>query len=328
MKLHPDCGKLLVLLASPILMGCEGVQSVLSTAGEDAAQTERLFWVMFCGAVILWVAVNGLMFYVSRLHLGAMSQRLAEAIIIGGGVILPVVVLAGLLAYSLPLMPLQRDEGEGLRIRVTGEEWWWRVEYWPAGASMPVVAANEIRLPAGQRTEIELAADDYIHAFWIPALGGKIDMIPGRVNRMSLAPVTPGVYRGQCTEFCGPSHALMALQSVVMEPGDFDDWLAAEAADAVVPAGTETGAELFRSEGCPACHTVRGAAITGAVGPDLTHFGSRLSLAAAALPMTRDALVRWLRDPDAVKPGTEMPGYAYLVDAQLNAIAAYLEGLK
>jgi cytochrome c oxidase subunit 2 len=312
------------------LSGCDGVQSVLSPAGEAAAQTERLFWVMLIGAAIIWCALNLLLFYVSRLHLGAMPRWRAEALIIGGGVVFPVFVLGGLLAYSLPLMPGQREAGEGLRIRVTGEEWWWRVEYFPQGAGDPIVSANEVRLPVGERVEFELVADDVIHAFWIPALGGKTDMIPGRTNRMSLKATEPGVYRGQCAEFCGESHALMSLQAVVLPPEEFETWLVDEAADAMPPATPEAraGESLFRSEGCPACHAVRGAAIAGAVGPDLTHLGSRHALAAAALPMTREALVRWLTDPAKVKPGAEMPGYGYLDKAALNAITAYLEGLR
>ena len=209
-----------------------------------------------------------------------------------------------------------------------GERWWWRVGY--DGPDGPVASANEIRLPAGTRAEIVLTADDVIHSFWVPALGGKTDMIPGRVNRMSLEPLEPGVYRGQCTEFCGLSHAQMAFEAVVMEPGAFADWLAAEAAPARPPASAEArlGWAVFREEGCAACHTIRGTRAAGRVGPDLTHLASRESLAAGILPMTHAALMDWIARTEAHKPGVRMPPYPHIPEGRLSALASYLMGLE
>ena len=319
-----------------LLVACDGPQSALRYGGTDAAQLGRLWYVMIVGAVVLWIAVNGLFYWVTRIRTQAMSRRLAEGVIIGGGIVFPLVILTTLLVYALSIMPDQRAPGDGLRVRVTGEQWWWRVEYWPEGAEAPVVSANELRLPAGRRSEIELTSARVIHSLWIPSLGGKTDMFPGKVNRMSLEPVEPGTYRGQCAEFCGLSHALMAFQTVVMEEDAFADWLDAQAAGqggaafaAASSAGAApTGADIFFREGCGACHAIRGTEAEGQVGPDLTHFGDRVSLAAGILPMERDALERWIAAPDAIKPGAEMPRYDHLSGDELRTLADWLMGLE
>ena len=320
----------IVPLVAVLLTACDGPQSALAPGGRDAAVLSGLFWVMLAGAVVLWLAINGLMFYITRVNISHMSPRLAEGIIIGGGILFPTVVLAGLLSYGLSIMPDQRAPGEGLRIRVTGEQWWWRVEYWPEGADQPIVSANEIRLPAGRRTEFELLAAQVIHSFWIPALGGKTDMFPGRYTRMSLEPLEPGVYRGQCAEFCGASHALMAFQAVVLPEDEFAEWLTAEAGPAATPQDPTAvrGQEVFLSQGCGGCHTVRGTPADGRVGPDLTHVGSRLSLGAGILPATPEAFADWIHNPGAIKPEVRMPGYDDLPADDLAALVRFLEGLE
>ena len=219
--------------------------------------------------------------------------------------------------------------GDGLVIRVTGEQWWWRVEYWPEGADTPVVTANEIRLPVGQRTELHLTSDKVIHSFWIPALGGKMDMFPGRETMISLAPEKVGTYRGQCAEFCGASHAWMAFAAVVMEEEAFDLWLADEAADARPPASDAAmrGEQVFFSEGCGACHTVRGTEAVGLVGPDLTHVGSRQTLGAGRMRVTLEDLSAWITHTDVLKPEVKMPSYD-LAPEHLSDLAVYLKGLK
>lgn len=311
------------------LAGCGGGQSALNTAGREAASIALLFLVMLCGAVVLWLLVNGAFFYVSRVAPGRLDARHARSVLIGGGIVLPVVVLTALLAWGLSILPDPRRPGDGLVVRVTGEQWWWRVEYWPEGAETPIVTANEIRLPAGQRTEFRLAADEVIHSFWIPALGGKMDMFPGRETMISLAPERPGVYRGQCAEFCGASHAWMAFAAVVMPPEAFDDWLAAEAADAVPPTDEAAlrGQEVFLSEGCGACHTVRGTEAVGTVGPDLTHIGSRRTLGAGRSTVTLENLGTWITHTEALKPEVRMPSYA-LSEGDLADLTQYLKGLK
>ena len=324
-----------VAAATVLLAGCEGRQSALAPAGREAAELATLFWWMLAGAIVLWSFMNGLFLYVTRLNPKPLSRRVAESIIIGGGILFPTVVLGALLTYSLDLMPRQRAEGEaGLSMDVSGERFWWRVAYLPEagpeGGGEPIVAANEIRLPVGRRTEIRLSSDDVIHSFWLPALAGKVDMFPGRDTRIALEPTATGRFRGQCAEFCGASHALMGFEAVVMEPGDFDAWLAHQKSDAAAPADAEAerGLDVFLSEGCGACHAVRGTPANGRFGPDLTHVGGRESLGAGILPVEPDAFARWIAHTDVVKPEVDMPSYEHLDEASLAALATYLDSLK
>lgn len=319
-----------VLSAFLWLSACGGEQSVLAPAGRDAQTLATLFWVMCAGAVAIWLLINGLFVYVYRVNRESMSPRVGEGIIITGGIVFPTVVLGVLLTYALSIMPDLRAAGTGTRVEVTGEEWWWRVAYWPEGADAPIESANEIVLPAGSRTEFRLRADDYIHAFWIPVLGGKVDMIPGRETQLSLEPLEPGVYRGQCTEFCGEGHALMAFSVRVLSPDDYAGWLEEAAAPAAPPESelAERGREVFFAQGCGACHAIRGTMAAGRVGPDLTHLGSRATLAAGALPMTAEAAADWIRAPEAVKPGAQMPSYGHLPADALTALGTYLVGLE
>jgi cytochrome c oxidase subunit 2 len=252
-------------------------------------------------------------------------------LILGGGVALPVVVLAGTLSYGLALLPslLPSPNDGGLEIEVTGEQWWWRVRYLPEAGS-PVDVANEIRLPAGEPVTLTLLSDNVIHSFWIPALGGKADMIPGHRVRLTLEPTKPGVYRGVCAEYCGTSHALMAFPVVVHERAEFDAWLArqrAPAADLLGQSAT-AGADAFLRNGCGACHAVRGTPARGTVGPDLTHVGGRLSLAAGTLPNDAAAFSRWIAVTHELKPGAHMPAFGMLPSQELDVLAAYLEALQ
>ncbi len=321
-------GYAIVLTAG--VTACAGQQSVLDTAGREAEQLAGLFWVLLAGAVLLWLLLNGLFFYTTRLNPRPLSRRLAEGLIFGGGVAFPTVVLAAVLGYGLSIMPEQRAPGTGLTVRVTAEQWWWRVEYLPEDGSAAITSANEIRLPLDARTEIELGADRVIHSFWIPALAGKTDMFPGRQTRMALEPTEAGTFRGQCAEFCGASHALMAFQAVVMPPDDFAAWLAHERGPAVEPvdARAERGREVFMAEGCGACHAIRGTVASGKLGPDLTHVGSRQSLGAGILPPTTEAFARWIGHTEAIKPEVAMPSYATLGDDDLSDLAHYLKGLN
>jgi cytochrome c oxidase subunit 2 len=228
----------------------------------------------------------------------------------------------------LPKLLAPAPEGS-LRISVSGEQWWWRVRYDVAGND-PVVLANEIRLPVGEPVEFRLESPDVIHSFWIPSLGGKIDMIPGRVTRLSLTPTETGVFRGACAEYCGTSHALMSFDVVVHEKDDFARWLAHQQTEAVPPRvpSASRGQEVFLASGCGACHSIRGTPANGVIGPDLTHIGSRLSIGAGALPNNAESLLRWIARTEHVKPEVLMPEFGMLPDDELQAMASYLEGLK
>jgi cytochrome c oxidase subunit 2 len=273
------CGISVALLLGA-LAGCEGQQSALDPAGRGAQSIAALFWWLAGGALVIWLIVMGIAFYATRMQPREHSIRSARWLIIGGGVIFPVVVLTGLLIYGLTLMPqLSSAENVSLRIDVSGEQWWWRVRY-RSEAGEQIELANEIRLPVGERVAFSLTSPDVIHSFWIPSLGGKVDMIPGRTNQLVLEPTRTGTFRGACAEYCG------------------------------------------------ACHQVRGTEADGTVGPDLTHVGSRLSLAAGTLPADVDAFARWIGHTGAIKPDVRMPAFGMLPEAELNAMAHYLKGLE
>lgn len=305
--------------------------STLDPAGPAAERILELFWWLVGGATILWIVVIGLAIYAIRVSPRSHDRRRAAILIIGGGAVVPIIILTGYLIFGLAMIPsiLEPAPEGSLRIHVSGEQWWWRVRY-PLDDGRMVESANEVRMPIGEPVEFILDSPDVIHSFWIPPLGGKMDMIPGRTNRLTLEATRTGVFRGACAEYCGESHALMAFDAVVMEPDAFEAWLRqqAEAAAPVSDPELAAGQDAFLANGCGACHAVRGTPADGTVGPDLTHVGSRLTIGAAVLPNERDQFLRWVAETDQVKPGVHMPAFGMLPEDELFAIAAYLEALK
>jgi cytochrome c oxidase subunit II len=313
------------------LAGCSGPQSSLDPAGVSADRIAALFWWMTAGALISWAAVVWLTVSAVRGRVSRNTERQARLYVIGGGALFPTLVLTGLLLYGLGMMPelLAPAPPGSLKITVTGEQWWWRVRYHrPDGA--PVELANEIRVPVGEPIAFELDSPDVIHSFWIPSLGGKMDMIPGRRTRLVLHPTRIGTFRGACAEYCGTSHALMAFPVVVMAKTEFTRWLEQQQQPARAPADAVTtqGHDAFFLNGCSACHTITGTDARGLVGPDLTHVGSRLTLGAAIVPNGPDGFIRWIQQTNKVKPGVHMPHFGMLPREELNALAHYLESLQ
>jgi cytochrome c oxidase subunit II len=249
----------------------------------------------------------------------------------GGGVALPGLTLTALIPYVLsvggqmrtPILP------NHLTVDVTGHLYWWEMSYRRPDGLSAVTSANELRLPVGEPVEVFLRAADVIHSFWVPNLAGKTDMIPGRVTRMVIQADRPGVYRGQCAEYCGAQHALMAFDVIAIPRAEFDAWLAGLAHPAREPETPERheGRELFVALGCGACHAVRGLT-EGRLGPDLTQVGARRSLAAGTLKNGVGNLAGWIASAQHLKPGNRMPSYDQLHGPQLRALAAYLESLK
>lgn len=311
--------------------GCAGAQSTLAPHGREAEQIADLFWWMTAGAIVVWVAVVALALYAVRTSPDAGGRRRTAMLIIGGGVVIPTVILTALLAYGLAMIPplVARAPERSLQVSVTGEMWWWRVHYRRSDGS-EVALANEVRLPVGEPVQFRLDSDNVIHSFWIPSLGGKMDMIPGRVTYLALHPTKIGVFRGACAEYCGTSHALMNFSVEVMERDAFDRWLAHQATPARPPADAlaQQGQRVFQETGCGACHRIAGTDADGSIGPDLTHVGGRLSLAAGALPNDRAAFEEWIARTGQVKPGVHMPAFGMLPEEELRAMAAYLDGLQ
>ncbi len=309
------------------------MQSALDPAGEEAAQVAKLFWIMVVAGGLIWLAVVGLLAYASRRKRGIVGEQAAGRLIFWCGAAIPAFLLFLLLGYALWLMPGLRPfapagASGALTVEVTGEQFWWRVAYRPAGSDTPVLSANEIRLPVGERVKFRLTSTDVIHSFWIPALGGKMDLIPGRTNRLSLRATRAGTYRGQCAEFCGISHAHMAFPAIAMEPAEFDAWLDARAGPSQGVAENSAGRELFLREDCGDCHRVDGTQATGTGGPDLSHLGSRLTIGAGLVENDVETLARFIIHSASVKPGSQMPAYTKLSPGEVEAIALWLRGLQ
>lgn len=310
--------------------GCQGVQSALDPAGEQAEHLARVFWWTTGGSLAIWLIVIGIVLYAvytpERRDLTG-----ARRLIVWGGLVIPTVLLTVVLSYGLALIPRFVDPStpSQLTVEVTGEQYWWRVRY-PRESGPPIELANEIRLPVGEEVDFFLNSTDVIHSFWIPSLGGKVDMIPGRQTRLRLSPKRTGTFRGVCAEYCGASHAWMAFSVVVQERADFERWLAAQAAPAAEPREpiAREGREVLFANGCGACHSLRGTPADGVVGPDLTHVGGRASLAAGVLPNQATDFGRWIAATDQLKPGVHMPAFGMLSAPELRALAAYLESLE
>lgn len=322
---------LVAAAAGLLLAGCNTEQSALDPRGPHAETVHRLTEVMTVGAaaILALVCLATLLAIVLPRRLRApMGGR---GFVVALGFVFPVVVLTGLLVWGLGTLGGLSEPGRpALRVEVVGYKWWWRIVYRDGEDRAVLETANEIHVPAGLPVEFVLTTEDVIHSFWVPALGGKLDMIPGRTNRLVLSAAAPGVYRGQCAEFCGDMHALMAFKVVAHDRAAFEAWWAREAGPAAAPAAGEarTGAALFEENGCGACHTVRGTAAAGRLGPDLTHIGSRLTIAAGTFPRNAGTLAGWVASSQHLKPGNAMPSYDRLSGPDLRALAAYLEGLE
>jgi cytochrome c oxidase subunit II len=303
--------------------------TVLQAAGAAAREIETVSWVLIAGGFAVFLFVMALLARSLRSRPKPVRARLW---ILGGGVLFPGIVVAALFAWSLPMSPAWKPVPPpgALVVTVTGHMWWWDVRYRDPATGADVHTANEIRIPTGRPVYLALASQDVIHSFWVPQLAGKMDMVPGRMQHLLLSAERPGTYRGQCAEFCGEQHALMALHVVALEPAQFDAWLAAQAAPAAAPQTPvqARGRDAFLAARCNACHTVRGVSEEGRLGPDLTHVGSRLMLAAGTLQNTPAETQRWIAHVQQVKPGARMPSYDRLDPSSLQAMAEWLGALR
>jgi cytochrome c oxidase subunit 2 len=237
-----------------------------------------------------------------------------------------------LLFISIPTVRLifrtqpRNPPANSLPITVIAHQWWWEFRYDDGSG---VKTANELHIPDDRPIHLSLVSNDVIHSFWVPRLGGKRDVVPGQVNHIDLIARVPGEYYGQCAEFCGLSHANMRFRIFVDQPDDFARWEKSQAAPGLVPAedtATSRGAKIFANSPCTSCHTIKGVS-TGYVGPDLSHLGSRTTIAAGVLANHPKQLTEWIEHPTKIKPGAEMPDFA-LGGEQLNDLVAYLESLK
>ncbi len=329
------------------LAGCAtgNPQSTIDPKGPFARHIYDLFvtWI-FWPAVAVFVIVEGLLLYAVWRFRGREGDPLPAQI--HGNTrleitwtLIPAIILIVILFFTFRTQAVLATPppGDAITVRVIGHQWWWEFEYPDYGFT----TANEMHIPVGVPVIIQLESADVIHSFWVPHLAGKTDAIPGRINRIWLQADEPGVYSGQCAEFCGIQHALMRLLVIAEPRSEFERWARNERSIPIATAPTPTpapgtpeslvsqGAQLFATGACVTCHTVRGTPAQGKVGPELTHFGSRRTIAANTLPKDEkgENLKRWLRNPQAVKPGALMPNLN-LSEQDVEALAAYLQSLK
>ncbi|MDH7974204.1 cytochrome c oxidase subunit II [Sphingomonas sp. AR_OL41] len=243
----------------------------------------------------------------------------------GVGLSMPVLIAMAVWNFIATRAVAKAPAAPGLIVEVTGHRWWWEIRYRdPGEPDYVVTTANQLVIPTGVPVRIDLTSGDVIHDFWVPKLGPKMDMIPGRTNVTWLEARDAGTYRGQCAEYCGLEHARMAFAVTALAPPAFARWMAAERAPASLP--DTRGQQLFMAS-CGACHTVRGTGAAGIYGPDLTHFASRPTIAAGLLPNSVAARERWLAETQTVKPGALMP-QVELGDADRHAVVRYLGSLR
>jgi cytochrome c oxidase subunit II len=246
---------------------------------------------------------------------------------------IPILILAAVLVLMIGTMreisasAPPRGGAAAMHVLARGYQWWWEFRY--PTASGDVVTANELHIPASTAIDLDLESGDVIHSFWVPELAGKTDLIPGHTNHLRLYASHPGMYSGQCAEFCGVEHAWMRITVVAQSPADFQRWLDGQAAVRTAPSGpaTEAGERVFLANVCVSCHVVRGTTAGGTAGPDLTHVASRMTLGAGVLPNDAASLRAWLADPQRYKPGSLMPRVPVSA-ADLDALVTYLGSLK
>jgi cytochrome c oxidase subunit 2 len=335
----------LCLLALCCACGSADQQSALHPAGPQAGKINALWWMFFWLLAIIFLLVMAAMWRtlrgsrdeksrerLEREHMASAATEDRLTIAVGGATLLTVLILFVLLVASVTTGKATADLGKQpdlLTIEVTGNQWWWQFRYQSRDPSQVLTTANEIHIPVGRPIQIQGRSNDVIHSFWVPNLHGKRDLIPSRVTTEYIQADRPGVYRGQCAEFCGLQHAHMSFY-VIAEPEEkFKEWMKAELGPAIQPQDPNLlhGQQSFMQYECVYCHQIRGTDAGGQNAPDLTHFGSRLSIAAGTLPNTPGNLSGWIVNPQSLKPGNHMATIAVKAE-DLQPLSEYLESLK
>jgi cytochrome c oxidase subunit 2 len=332
-------GRGLPALAILALTGCSRATSALHPVGPGAARIADLFWLMTAVSAAVWVLTVGAAaaaFWFGRRRLAPQLDARYErrrGRFVAAAVTATILILVLLVGASfLTDRKLLTVEGEAdLELEVTGRQWWWQVRYLDPRPERVFSTANEIHVPVGATVRVHLSSSDVIHSFWLPTIGPKQDVIPGRSNSLSLRVDQPGSWLGRCSEFCGYQHAKMLLTLIAEPPEEFERWRARQAAPRVPPADAvaQRGEQVFASAPCPMCHVVRGSPASGYSdsAPDLTHLASRQTIAAGAAPNEPGWLAGWIVDPQGLKPGAHMPPMLPAPD-DLQALLAYLDGLQ
>ena len=323
---------------------CGGIQNSMNPAGPQAENLSRLWWLMFIVCTIVFVLVMIALLLALRkrnpeplakatpvLEPPQDQERRKRNVVLSAVTITVIILWVFLIAsYSAGRsMTAELANKNGLSIEVTGHQWWWEVRYQDVDASNIFTTANEIHIPVGVPVTFSLRATDVIHSFWVPNLSGKKDLIPGKINTIWLQADKPGVYRGQCAEYCGLQHAKMALWIVAEPQEQFNAWRQNETQTSVPPANDsqKRGQQVFLSTTCVMCHAINGTPAGSNIGPNLTHIASRNMIAAATMTNTREHLAQWIKDSQQVKPGNKMPQHNF-AEQDLQSLLDYLQNLK
>jgi cytochrome c oxidase subunit 2 len=319
----------------------------MDPAGAQAGHIRDLFWgylgisglvfclVMVALAIAVWRARGVSLDGEPGASIEPAARRrltLAVGTATGFSVVILLVLLVASVGTGRALSSLLPTEGpeRTFTIELVGHQWWWEIHYLGPQPAFQVTTANEIHVPVGRKVVLRLRAADVIHSFWVPQLQGKRDLIPGYVTELPLIADKPGLYRGQCAEFCGQQHALMALSVIAEPPAKFQRWLRSQREPAAAVPGSaleRRGQQVFLASSCPLCHGVQGTAAGAGNGPDLTHLMSRRTLGSGTLPNTPQYLKEWIVDPQRFKPGNAMPP-SMLEPDDLAALLGYLESLR
>jgi len=330
-----------IALSAALFSSCGGIQNAINPAGPQAHNLSRLWWLMFTVCAVVFVLV------MIALLLSLRNRTLAETTpmleppqeqerrrrnVVISAISVTVIIMFVFLVASFSAgrsMTAGLANKNGLAIEVTGHQWWWEIRYDDVDASNIFTTANEIHIPVGVPVTFTLRGADVIHSFWVPNLAGKKDLIPGKINTIWLQADKPGVYRGQCAEYCGLQHAQMALWVVAEPQEQFNAWRQNQTQTSVSPASDsqKRGQQIFLSSTCVMCHAINGTPAGSNIGPNLTHIGSRNTLAAATMANTREHLVQWIKDSQSIKPGNKMP-QNNLSDPDLQSLIDYLQSLK
>jgi cytochrome c oxidase subunit 2 len=306
--------------------------SVLHPATEQGQEILNLFYLMLGVAGLIFAVVSGLVVYACIRFRGKKGDPDPQPVTenrkleITWTVIPSIIVLVLFLATVRVMHGVNPPAGEQKAdLVVIAHQWWWELHYPSAG----VTSANEFYLPVDRQELMRIYSADVDHDFWVPSLGKKVDAIPNHPNYLWLNIERPGTYLGTCDEFCGAEHAWMRIRVIAQVSADFDAWLKHQSEAAVAPSGLEAreGARLFGARTCANCHNIRGTPANGTIAPDLTHVADRATLGAGVLANTPPNLFRWIRNPQAIKPGCNMPNL-HLPDSEITALTAYLGELK
>jgi len=317
------------------LAGCSGWQSVLDAHGTSAISLRQLIILIVVACCIVWMLV--MIALIWTLWRGRRStdrsppvpERRKTIAVTAATILTTLIISAFTVTSFFATRSLSVAGQDDLQITVRGLQWWWSIDYFSNDPERHFETATEIHIPVGRNVHFKLEGLDVIHSFWVPSLAGKQDLIPGRSNELTVRAERPGIYRGQCAEFCGMQHAHMAFLIIADDQSAFDAWTEAQRRPAPAP-GDETltaGQQAFLEKPCSGCHTIRGTAAAGTAGPDLTHVGSRRYIAAGLFETTPGSIAAWVADTQTIKPGNNMP-LVPLAPAELRSISAYLASLK